>query len=89
MDAALYSALMRKIEEACSSSARVAELGRRLGEDGPSPAPGAFARGVVAGRLYNSFHYQARRILKRDPTDDEFDEFVRIVRDNAARLARS
>lgn len=88
MDAALYDSLMRKIDEVCSPPARVCELGRRLGEDGPSPAPGAFARGVAAGRLYNSFHYQTRRILKRDPTDEEFDEFVRIVRDNAARLVR-
>lgn len=88
MDAAVYSSLMSKIDEACSPPARVGELGRRLGEDGPSHAPGAFGRGVAAGRLYNSFHYQTRRILKRDPTDEEFDEFVRIVRDNASRLTR-
>lgn len=88
MDAALYSSLMRKIDEVCGPPARVGELSRRLGEDRPSPTPGAFERGVAVGRLYNSFHYQSRRILKRDPTDEEFDEFVSIVRDNAARLAR-
>ena len=87
MDAALLDALMRKIAEIDAASERVAEMGGRLGADGCGASPqDAFERGVAAGRLYNSFHYQCRRILKRDPTDGEFDEFIGIVQDNAARL---
>ena len=83
MDAALRGAIERKMDEVGAASGRLAELGRRLGEDGEggaAPRPGAFARGAAAGRLYNSFHYQCRRILGRDPTDEEFDEFVSMVR---------
>jgi len=40
----------------------------------------AFAFGIVIGRLYNSFFYQCRRILKRDPTEPEFLEFLEILK---------
>lgn len=39
----------------------------------------SFAYGIAVGRLYNSFYYQCRRILKRDPTSDEFSEFVEML----------
>jgi preprotein translocase subunit Sss1 len=39
----------------------------------------SFAYGIAIGRLYNSFYYQCRRILKRNPTDDEFSEFLNIL----------
>ena len=42
----------------------------------------SFAFGLVIGRLYNSFHYQCRRILKRDPTKDEFLEFLEILKNH-------
>lgn len=35
--------------------------------------------GIAAGRLYNAFCYQTRRILKRDPTAREFEEFLEVV----------
>jgi hypothetical protein len=37
------------------------------------------ALGIALGRLYNSFHYQTRRVLGRNATDDEFKEFVQIL----------
>ena len=40
----------------------------------------AFAFGIIIGRLYNSFFYQCRRILKRDPTEQEFLEFLKILK---------
>jgi len=40
----------------------------------------AFAFGIMIGRLYNSFFYQCRRILKRDPTEPEFLEFLEILK---------
>lgn len=42
--------------------------------------------GIVAGRLYNSFRYQSRRILGRDPLPEEFDEFVDRVSGNVENL---
>ena len=38
--------------------------------------------GIIIGRLYNSFYYQTRRIMKRDPTHNEFLEFVEIIKKN-------
>ena len=38
--------------------------------------------GIMMGRLYNSFYYQHRRILRRDPTTDEFLEFLEFVKSN-------
>ena len=40
----------------------------------------AFSFGIIIGRLYNSFFYQCRRILKRDPTEPEFLEFLEILK---------
>jgi hypothetical protein len=36
--------------------------------------------GVVVGRIYNTFYYQSKRILKRDPTRQEFEEFLEFVK---------
>ena len=35
---------------------------------------------MIFGRLYNSFYYQYRRIVKRDPTEEEFSEFIQILK---------
>ena len=40
----------------------------------------SFGYGVMIGRLYNSFYYQSRRILKRDPTEQEFSDFIELVK---------
>jgi len=40
----------------------------------------SFGFGLVIGRLYNSFYYQSRRILKRDPTEEEFLEFLDMLK---------
>ncbi len=40
----------------------------------------SFVYGIVIGRLYNSFYYQCRRVLKRDPTNEEFTEFLSILK---------
>tara|TARA_B110000014_G_scaffold136205_1_gene94254 strand:+ start:796 stop:1059 length:264 start_codon:yes stop_codon:yes gene_type:complete len=38
--------------------------------------------GIILGRLYNSFFYQHRRILKRNPSDEEFNEFIDFIKSN-------
>ena len=40
----------------------------------------SFFLGIVVGRLYNAFYYQSKRILKRNPTDSEFQEFLEFVK---------
>ena len=37
---------------------------------------------ILIGRLYNSFYYQDRRVLSRNPTADEFLEFLEFVKLN-------
>ena len=36
--------------------------------------------GIVIGRLFNSFYYQHRRILKRSPNETEFNEFIEFLK---------
>ena len=40
----------------------------------------SFSSGIMIGRLFNSFYYQHRRILKRNPTDMEFNEFLEFLK---------
>jgi 5-methylthioribose kinase len=40
----------------------------------------SFSSGILIGRLFNSFYYQHRRILKRSPTDIEFNEFIEFLK---------
>ena len=40
----------------------------------------SFSSGMIIGRLFNSFYYQHRRILKRSPTDIEFNEFLEFLK---------
>ena len=46
----------------------------------------SFGYGMMIGRLYNSFYYQCRRILKRNPTNEEFLEFLDILNKNQAKI---
>lgn len=43
---------------------------------------GELALGIIIGRVYNSFHYQSRRILKRDVSNEEFKEFISLLSNN-------
>jgi hypothetical protein len=40
----------------------------------------SFSSGIIIGRLFNSFYYQHRRILNRNPTDMEFTEFLKFLK---------
>jgi len=46
----------------------------------------SFSYGIVIGRLYNSFYYQCRRILKRNPTEEEFLEFLEILKQHKSEI---
>ena len=39
----------------------------------------SFALGIIVGRIYNAFYYQSKRILNREPTKSEFEEFLEFI----------
>lgn len=53
----------------------------RLAGSFPGHDPESIKAGIIAGRSYSTFYYQTRRLLHRDPTPEEFDEFVEILTD--------
>ena len=63
----------------------IMHLARSLSEIDDSKS---FVLGIAAGRLYNAFYYQSRRILGREPTKEEFEEFLRFVKDKRRVLER-
>jgi len=49
----------------------------------------ALMLGIIIGRVYNSFYYQHRRILGRDPNDREFYDFLELLKDNLKELVNT
>ena len=49
----------------------------------------ALMLGIIIGRVYNSFYYQHRRILGRDPNDREFYDFLELLKDNLTDLVNT
>ena len=46
----------------------------------------SFGLGIVVGRIYNSFYYQTKRIFNREPTDEEFKEFLEFIEKQKTKL---
>ena len=46
----------------------------------------SFGLGIVVGRMYNSFYYQTKRVLNREPTDEEFQEFLEFMEKQKIKL---
>ena len=46
----------------------------------------SFVLGIVVGRLYNAFFYQSKRIMNREPTKQEFDEFLKFIENKKSDL---
>jgi hypothetical protein len=77
MDEKLQKIIEQKIDATFEKRDEIQKIIQSL-ED-LSVQKNSFALGIVIGRLYNSFYYQCRRILKRDPTEQEFSEFLEIL----------
>ena len=82
MDEKIQKVLEEKIRESTSKINEITSLVNSLG----GAKPLSVGRGIIIGRLYNSFYYQSRRILKRNPTEQEFSEFIELVRDHENEL---
>ena len=83
MDEKIQKILEEKIHESMSKRNEITLLVQSLGH---MENPTEFERGLIVGRLYNSFYYQSRRILKRSPTDQEFSEFVKLLKEHETEL---
>lgn len=82
LDARVRDAVAAKIDAAISGTSELKEILDRLANL-PVSSRDDFAYGIAIGRIYNSFHYQTRRILKRDATNEEFSEFLEILNQRA------
>ncbi len=78
MDEKLQEIIETKINDTLSKTDEISQIVKSL--DSLATKTDSFACGIIIGRLYNSFYYQCRRILKRDPTRQEFSEFVEILK---------
>ena len=86
MDEKIQKILEEKIHESISKRNEITLLVKSLGH---MENPTEFERGLIIGRLYNSFYYQSRRILKRSPTDQEFSEFVKLLKEHENEFKNS
>ena len=87
MDKQLEGKLTQKISEVAEKSDEIFNIVKSL--DKLKNHSDSFGYGIVIGRLYNSFYYQSRRILKRNPTSIEFDEFLDILRKKQSEILNS
>ncbi len=87
MNPQLEEKLNQKIKEIADKSDEVSEIIKSL--DKLRTHSDSFGYGIVIGRLYNSFYYQCRRILKRNPTDEEFIEFLKILNEKQKEILDS
>lgn len=83
MDEILLGKMEQKIRETISNKDEIKEIIQLLSNIDDSKS---FALGVVVGRIYNAFYYQSKRILNREPTKDEFQEFLKFVKNNKSDL---
>lgn len=77
MNSQLEEKVNQKIKEVTGKSDEIFKIINSLDE--LRTHSDSFAYGIAIGRLYNSFYYQCRRILKRNPTDEEFSEFLEML----------
>jgi hypothetical protein len=85
MDEKIQKVLEEKIRE---STSKINEIITLVNSFGQMKNPNVFGRGIVIGRLYNSFYYQSRRILKRNPTEEELSEFIELLKKHETEFSQ-
>jgi len=83
MNEIVMKKIKQKIEESISNKVEIQQLIHSLSKIDDSKS---FALGIIIGRIYNAFYYQTKRILNRDPTDSEFEEFLKFIKDKKSEL---
>ena len=87
MDARLEKIMNSKIDEVIRRSNEILAITRSLESLIDDEEKTAF--GIALGRVYNAFHYQTRRILKRNATEQEFKEFVVMLSTRAEEIKKA
>ena len=85
MDEKIQKVLEEKIRE---STSKINEITTLVNSFGQMKNPNVFGRGIIIGRLYNSFYYQSRRILKRNPTEEELSEFIELLKKHETEFSQ-
>ena len=83
MDEILLKKIEQKIQDSISNKDEIKQLIKSLSSIDNSKS---FALGIVVGRIYNAFYYQSKRILNREPTKQEFQEFLEFVKNKKSDL---
>ena len=76
MDEEILNVLQKKIDEIKNEDKKTTQIIDKF----PNFDSISFSSGMTIGRLFNSFYYQHRRILKRSPNDIEFNEFLEFLK---------
>jgi hypothetical protein len=77
MDKIILQKIEEKIKDTISNKDDIQQLIQSLSSLDNSKS---FVLGIVVGRIYNSFYYQSQRILNREPTKEEFQEFLEFIK---------
>jgi hypothetical protein len=83
MDEKLKIKIQEKIQETISNKSEIKQLRQYLSNVDDSKS---FVLGIIVGRLYNAFYYQTKRILDREPTKEEFNEFVEYLKNRKSEF---
>jgi hypothetical protein len=83
VDETIFKKIEQKIQDTISNKDEIKQLIKSLSSIDDSKS---FALGIVVGRIYNAFYYQSKRILNRDPTKKEFEEFLEFVKNRKPDL---
>ena len=84
MDDKLREVIEKKIDAVFAKTDEIKKIIESLDE--LSTNTDAFSFGIIIGRLYNSFYYQCRRLFQRDPTEQEFLEFLEILKTRQSEI---
>lgn len=87
MDARLKNIMNSKIDEVIHRSDEILAITKSLESLIDDEEEAAF--GIALGRVYNAFHYQTRRILKRNATEQEFNELVSMLLTRAEEIKKA
>ena len=83
MDEILLKKIEQKIQETISNKDEIKQLIQSLSNFDDSDS---FALGIIVGRIYNSFYYQSKRVLDREPSKEEFQEFIEYLKTKKSDL---
>ena len=83
MNDMIVEKLKQKLQDTISNKDEIKQLIQSLSDIDDSQS---FALGIVVGRIYNAFYYQSKRILNREPTAAEFEEFLQFMKNKKPDL---